>query len=123
MRCLGLVTIGQAPRSDVVPAMLPHLGDGVELLEAGCLDGLDRDEIASMAPGPGQYVLTTRLAGGGSVVVGRPHVERRLPRKVQELAERGASAVALLCTGEFGSDLLGHGSVPMLHPDRVLSAA
>ena len=116
-RRLGLLTIGQAPRTDVVPAMLPYLGPEVEIVEAGCLDGFDRDQIAQLAPGPADYVLTTRLADGTSVVVARRHVEAALPRKVQELAERGATAVALLCTGEFCVSA----SVALLHPDRVLA--
>ena len=119
-RCLGLLTIGQAPRTDVVPAMLPHLGPELELLQAGCLDGLDHEQIAGLAPGPDDYVLTTRLADGSSVVIGRRHVEAMLPRKVRELAERGAAAVALLCTGDFGPEPRVDG-VPLLHPDRVLA--
>ena len=119
-RCLGLLTIGQAPRTDVVPAMLPHLGQDVEVVEAGCLDGLQREQIAALAPGREDYVLTTRLADGSSVVVGRQHVERLLPRKVKELAERGAGAIALLCTGDFGAEPRVAG-VPVLHPDRVVA--
>jgi protein AroM len=87
-RCLGLVTIGQAPRTDVVSAMLPHLGSDIELLEVGCLDGLDREQIERLAPGPDDYVLTTRLADGSSVVVARQHVEGLLPRKIGEVAKR-----------------------------------
>jgi protein AroM len=118
-RCLGLLTIGQAPRDDVVPAMLPHLGSEAELVQAGCLDGLEPEQIDGLAPGPDDYVLTTRLADGSSVVVGRRHVEAILPRKVGELAERGAAAVALLCTGEFSPG--ARAGIPLLHPDRVLA--
>ena len=118
--CLGLLTIGQAPRDDVVPGMCRFLDSDVELLQAGCLDGLDRSQIAELAPGPDDYVLTTRLADGSSVVVARRHVEAIVPRKVAELAERGAGAVALLCTGEF-SAAASSSRVPLLHPDRVLS--
>ena len=118
--CLGLLTIGQAPRDDVVPGMCRLLGSDVELLQAGCLDGLDRSQMAELAPGPDDYVLTTRLADGSSVVVGRRHVEAIIPRKVTELAERGAGAVALLCTGEF-SAAASSWRVPLLHPDRVLA--
>jgi protein AroM len=92
----------------------------VQVTEAGGLDGLDREQIAALAPGPEDYVLTTRLADGSSVVLARRHVEAILPRKVSELAERGASAVALLCTGDFGA-AWRVGSIPLLHPDRVLA--
>ncbi len=35
-----IITIGQSPRTDVVPEMTPFLGDDVEVLESGALDGL-----------------------------------------------------------------------------------
>jgi hypothetical protein len=37
---VGLVTIGQSPRPDVVPDMVEIIGPGVEIREAGALDGL-----------------------------------------------------------------------------------
>ena len=47
---IGLVTIGQSPRSDVVPDMAAILGPAVEIREAGALDGLARSEIDALAP-------------------------------------------------------------------------
>ena len=38
---VGLVTIGQSPRADVVPDMAAILGPGVAIRERGALDGLD----------------------------------------------------------------------------------
>ena len=40
MTKVGLITVGQSPRSDVVPDMAAILGGDVEILEAGALDGL-----------------------------------------------------------------------------------
>lgn len=37
---LGTVTIGQTPRTDLIPEMKQFLGAGVDILEAGALDGL-----------------------------------------------------------------------------------
>ena len=39
---IGAVTIGQSPRTDVTCDILPILGDNVQLLEAGALDGSRR---------------------------------------------------------------------------------
>jgi len=39
---VGLITIGQSPRPDVVPDMAEIIGPGVEIREAGALDGLRR---------------------------------------------------------------------------------
>ncbi len=46
---IGMVTVGQAPRADIVPDMAALLPD-VDILEAGALDGLDRAAIARLAP-------------------------------------------------------------------------
>ena len=41
MTKVGLITVGQSPRSDVVPDMAAILGGDVEIVEAGALDGLE----------------------------------------------------------------------------------
>jgi protein AroM len=122
VRRIGLLTIGQTPRTDLVSAMRPLIGEGVELLEAGCLDGLDPQAVAALAPGPADYVLTTRLADGSSVLVGRRPLEARLAEKVRELVARGASAVVPLSTGDF-SQAEVEAPVPLLYPDRILAQA
>jgi protein AroM len=77
---LGLVTIGQTPRTDVVPEMAEVLGPGIEIVERGALDGLDIQAITALAPGPGDEVLVTRLRGGAPVFVAggaSPRASRR----------------------------------------------
>jgi protein AroM len=98
---IGMVTIGQAPRADIVPDMTALLGDGVEILERGALDALGRDEIAALAPAPGDEILVTRLADGSSVFVAQRHIVPRLEAKVAELEAAGASLNIVLCTGAF----------------------
>jgi protein AroM len=63
MTRVGLITVGQAPRSDVVPDMAAILGGGVEIVEAGALDGLTREQIAPLAPEGDDEILVT---GDGS---------------------------------------------------------
>ena len=41
---VGAITIGQAPRTDVTKDILPLLGEEVELIQAGGLDGLTRED-------------------------------------------------------------------------------
>ena len=56
---VGTVTIGQAPRVDITPDLKTIIGDGIEIVEAGALDGLTKEQIAAMAPHEGDYVLVT----------------------------------------------------------------
>ena len=41
-KIIGAVTIGQAPRVDIMPELMEILGPGIEIKEAGALDGLLR---------------------------------------------------------------------------------
>jgi protein AroM len=97
----GLVTIGQSPRVDIVPDMADLIGPGVEIREAGALDGLDRAQIAALEPDADDEILVTRLADGTSVFVGKRHIEARVQARIAELEAAGASVTALLCTGAF----------------------
>ncbi|MEW6546037.1 MAG: AroM family protein [Bacillota bacterium] len=98
---VGAITIGQSPRADVLPEMMPIIGAGVEVIEAGALDGLGGDEIAGMSPRPGEYVLVTKLRDGSSVQVARERIVARMQEQITRVVERGAEVVAILCTGEF----------------------
>lgn len=118
MSRLGAVTIGQSPRTDIIPELRTVLGTEVEIVEAGALDGLAPDEIRALAPTPGDTVLVTRLRDGSGVRVGHQHVVPRLVRRVEEIAA-GVDAVLLLCTGSFQPFRTQR---PVLYPERLLFA-
>jgi protein AroM len=101
MTKVGLITVGQAPRSDVVPDMAAILGADVEIVEAGALDGLTRDQIVPLAPEGDDEILVTRLADGSSVFVGKTKMIPRIEAKIAALEDRGVALTVLLCTGEF----------------------
>jgi protein AroM len=98
---VGLVTIGQAPRVDVVPDMAETIGPGVEVREAGALDGLDRAAIDRLAPGSDDEILVTRLSDGAPVFVGRRAITPRVEAQIAALERAGVTLTALLCTGAF----------------------
>ena len=70
MTRIGLITVGQSPRSDVVPDMAAILGADADIVEAGALDGLDRGEIARLAPQGDDEIIVTRMRDGSPVFVG-----------------------------------------------------
>jgi protein AroM len=113
---IGMVTIGQAPRADVVPDMAALL-PGVEILEAGALDGLDRAAIATLAPQGDDEILVTRLADASPVFVGKSRVLPRVKARIAALEAQGVALTVLLCTGEFPR--LGTRR-PLLEPQPVL---
>ena len=96
-----MVTIGQTPRRDLVPELIENLGGLVEVTEFGALDGLDREQIAALAPVANEHRLVTRLADGSEAVVSKHWIHQRIEELVAELDERGFDAIVLLCTGTF----------------------
>ena len=115
---LGIITIGQAPRVDVVPEMAEVLGPSVEIMERGALDGLSPAEIAGLAPTEGDEILVTRLADGGSVFVAKRAITPRVQRKIDELEAMGVAMTLVLCTGTFRGLTATR---PLVEPDKVLA--
>jgi protein AroM len=97
----AFVTIGQTPRTDLVPEMQQWLDGAWDIEEFGALDGLDRGAIAAMAPRASDRRLVTRLADGHEVVVRKDLVYGRLQTVFDEVAQRDFTCTVLLCTGQF----------------------
>ena len=116
-KVIGTVTIGQSPRTDVIPDIATILGPDVEILEAGALDGLSREEIGAFAPAKGDYVLVTRLSDGSSVQVAEQHITPRIFEKITTHFREGIPVVLLLCTGEFPDFETGG---LLIRPQKVL---
>ncbi|MFB4195425.1 AroM family protein [Streptomyces carpaticus] len=103
---LGLVTIGQAPRTDLHEDAAPLLA-GIPFTEHGALDE-DRFEgpgeaaaRAAVAPAPGEAPLVSRLRDGRSVALGHHALLPRMERAVARAEADGAAATLVLCTGNF----------------------
>ena len=102
MKKIGAITVGQSPRTDLIPEMEPILGDTVEIIQMGGLDGLTREEIAAFRPRPNDYVLVSRLADGTSVSFGESYVLPRMQECIHRLEDKGVSLILFLCTGQIG---------------------
>lgn len=99
---LGVVTIGQSPRVDMVPEMERHW-PGITVLERGALDGWDAGAIAATPVREGDELLTSWLSDETSVVFGRDLVLPLIQQRIDELERDGVDATLLLCTGTFPS--------------------
>jgi protein AroM len=115
---IGLVTIGQSPRTDVTPILRDTLGSEVELIEKGALDDLAKKEIEKLAPMARDYVLVTRLSDGTSVKVARKHIVPLIQKCIRELEGLGVDFTLLLCTGDFPSL---KAKKPLLMPEKLIS--
>lgn len=117
MACkIGTITIGQSPRTDVLPEIKELLGD-VIIEERGALDGLSVEEIQKFAPSESDYMLVTRLRDGHSVQIAEKYILERMQAHIDSLCRQGADGILLLCTGEFPAFACAK---PLLYPQRLL---
>ncbi|MFN3764048.1 MAG: AroM family protein [Aliihoeflea sp.] len=98
---VAFVTVGQSPRTDIVPEMLGWLPPDLGCAEFGVLDGLDHDGVAKLAPRSGEPSLCTRLADGSEVITGKHQTAARLHDLIARLDTQGFAAIVLLCSGRF----------------------
>lgn len=118
MRRTGFVTIGQAPRNDILESMLPAAFHQ-HVHQYGALDDLSRDEVERLGPASGETPFVTRLADGSEALVSKSAIMPRVQTAVDLAVSDGASTVVILCTGAF-PDLTA--PTPLVFPDRVLLA-
>lgn len=95
------VTIGQTPRTDLVPEIASRLPSGTAVRELGALDGLGAAAVAALAPRAGEPRLVTRMADGSQAVVGKPWMHVRLQELLDRQPHDASALTVLLCTGEF----------------------
>src|SRR5205085_6227466 len=93
------------------------LGADIEIVEAGALDGLTREQIAPLAPEGDDEILVTRLADGSSVFVGKTKMIPRVEANIAALEDRGVVLTVLLCTGAFPTLAARR---PLLEPQQLL---
>lgn len=113
----AFVTIGQSPRTDVLPEILAETRTRLDVTERGALDGLDHAAIADLAPRPGEERLVSRLRDGQEVLLGKPAIDRRLHEILSELDEAGFDLLVLLCTGRFTRFTL---RTPFIEPQHTV---
>jgi protein AroM len=112
---LGLVTIGQAPRTDLIPDIAHILGD-TAYVECGALDDLGPSDFDLVAPRVGEAPLISRMRDGSSVTIGHAALHPLLERAIFRCEEAGAAAVLVLCTGNLGEV---RAKVPVFYAERL----
>ncbi|HWD60726.1 MAG TPA: AroM family protein [Stellaceae bacterium] len=120
-RILGTLTIGQAPRPDVVPIIDRHVPPEVRRIHRGALDGLSRAAIADrFTPEAGEAALITRLHDGGSINLSRARMRDQVQVALAGLEDEGCDVILLLCTGTFTG--LECRRAWLVEPDHIIPA-
>ena len=113
MQPLLVLTIGQAPRHDIVAELADVMGERpVQVI--GALDGLSLSDTKAFPPTSPPDTLHTRLADGTDVVVSKAEITSRLSKLIDEAGDR---PILVACTGRF-SGLPERSGI--LYPSEVL---
>ncbi|MBT7186398.1 hypothetical protein HN911_03595, partial [Candidatus Bathyarchaeota archaeon] len=57
MKKIGMLTIGQTPRDDLIPGLMDILGPEYEIVEAGALDDHTLEDVNKIDLNPDHYIL------------------------------------------------------------------
>src|SRR5689334_9286154 len=99
-RILGTLTIGQAPRPDVVPIIDRYVSADGRRIQRGAPGGLSQAAIAAgNRPEGGEPELVTRLQAGTESTSSRARMNAGVQRALAALEAEGCAAILLLCTG------------------------
>lgn len=120
MRKIGFITIGEAPRQDIMADIEPLLSGQLEILQTGALNNLSMEQIRELAPGKGDTVLVSSLRNGISVEMAEEKILDRLQECIRELEDKGAEGIMFLCTGDFGN--IFSSKVPVVYPNKLMYA-
>jgi protein AroM len=107
---VGMLTIGQAPRPDLVAPFARRCPD-VELVEAGALDGLGAATLPHAQVGA--YPLTTRLVDGSPVTLDESVLVPFVRTALARLEAGEVVATLLLCAAPFAAV---RGTRPLVRP-------
>lgn len=101
MKKIGMLTIGQSPRDDLIPALMEILGQDVEIIEAGALDDLTIEDINKIVLKPEDYILVSRMRSGKEIKITKKFVVPRMQKQLDKIEAQGARITVVMCTGKF----------------------
>jgi protein AroM len=101
MKKIGMLTIGQSPRDDILPGLREILGKDVEIVEAGALDGKTMDDVKKMPLKVEDYILVSRMRDGTEIKITKKYILPLMQEKLDYLEDQGIRLTVVMCTGKF----------------------
>jgi protein AroM len=115
---VGMISIGQSPRPDILSIFQDDWGDRADIVEIGALDGVSHEEVEQMAPQEGDEVLVVKMTDGQQHIVGRRYLIPRIELCADTLFQQQVTAMILLCTGDFRPFRY---PVPFIIPQKIVN--
>ena len=101
MKKIGMLTIGQSPRADILPGLMEILGKDVEIVEAGALDGKTMEDVKKIPLRVEDYILVSRMRDGTEIKITKKYILPLLQEKLDYLENQGIRLTVVMCTGNF----------------------
>jgi protein AroM len=118
---VGLLTIGQSPREDILldwkfhqeqiknynpmDTLVPPKGSpipgNIEFIHLGALDDIPKERMSEIQPAKGKGGLISRLRDGSWTLIDEEKIRPIMPKCVERLEKAGCKAILQLCTGSF----------------------
>lgn len=101
MKKIGMLTIGQTPRNDLIPGLLKILGENFEIVEAGALDDLTMEDVEKIDLNPEDYILVSRMRDGREIKITKKFVIPKMQKQLEKIEGKGVRVTVVMCTGKF----------------------
>ncbi len=103
MHSIAMITVGQAPRDDLVPHMEAVFSRKVDIWQAGVLDGLSGEAMAELWPDPGEVGIVARMLDGSNTLLSHRKILPRVQALVDQAVARRASPIVILCGADWSA--------------------
>ena len=101
MKKIGMLTIGQSPRADILPGLIEILGKDIEIVEAGALDGKTMEDVKKISLRVEDYILVSRMRDGTEIKITKKYILPLMQEKLDYLENQGIRLTVVMCTGNF----------------------
>ncbi len=101
MKRIGMLTMGQSPRDDILPGLMEILGKNVEIVEAGALDGKTMEDVKKIPLRTEDYILVSRMRDGTEIKITKKYILPMMQEKLDLLESKGIRLTVVMCTGNF----------------------
>ncbi len=101
MKRIGMLTIGQSPRDDILPGLMEILGKNVEIVEAGALYGKTMEDVKKLPLRVEDYILVSRMRDGTEIKITKKYILPMMQEKLDLLESKGIRLTVVMCTGNF----------------------
>ena len=94
---IGLITIGQSPRYDIILDFKENLPNNIYFDETGLLDNFSEDFIIhNLSPNKNETLYVTRLRNGKEVYVSKEKLINLLQNKIEEFQFKNLNVIVIL---------------------------